>query len=68
MLYAEGVISKETFDDIERSRGLLTDGPLKALSSTVSENPNQLLKITAILQKSEITVHIGKEMFKEYSK
>ena len=68
MLYNEGVISKETFDEIHRSGGLLTDGPLKALSSTVSEDPNQLIIITAILQKSKKTVRVGKEMFKEYSK
>ena len=42
MLYTEGVISKETFDEVESSRGSLTDGPLRALSSTVYEDPNKL--------------------------
>ena len=66
MLCTEGVISKETFDEIHRSGGLLTDGPLKALSCTVSENPDKLRVITAVLQTSEETIHLGKEMFKEY--
>ena len=68
LLYTERDISKETFDEIHRSGGLLTDGPLKELSCTVSEDPNKLRVITAVLQTSKETIHIGKEMLKEYSK
>ena len=68
MLYTEGVISKETFDQVERSRGLLTDGPLKALSVTVSEDPKQLRKFAAVLEKSEDTVYEAKDILKEYGK
>ena len=68
MLFMEGVISKETFDEVERSKGILTDGPLKALSGTVSEDPKQLRKFATVLQKSENTVYEAKDILKEYGK
>ena len=68
MLYMEGVISKETFDQVERSRGILTDGPLRALSGTVSEDPKQLRKFATVLQKSEDTVCEAKDILEEYGK
>ena len=68
MLFMEGVISKETFDEVERSRGILTDGPLKALSGTVSEDPKQLRKFATVLQKSENTVYEAKDILKECGK
>ena len=64
-LYTEGVISKETFDDVEKSRGLLTDGPLRALSSTVSKDPNQLRVFGSVLLQSRDTVHVGQDILEE---
>ena len=68
MLFIEGLISKETFDELMRSGGVLTDGPLRALSSTVSEDQNKLRVLAIILLKSENTVHIGQNILKEYGK
>ena len=55
-LYTEGVISKETFDEVERSEGVLTDSLLRTLSSTVFEDPNKLRVFGSILLRSEDTV------------
>ena len=68
MLYTEGVISKETYDEIEQSGGLLADGPLRALSSTVTKEPSQLRVFASILLKSKETVHIGKDTLNDYGK
>ena len=67
-LYTEGVISKETFDEVERSGGSLANGPLRALSSTVSEDPNQLRAFATVLLQSEETAYIAKDTLKECSK
>ena len=64
MLYTEGVISDETFDEVQRSN----ISPLRALSGTVSDNPNQLRTFSTILLQSEDTVQIGQEILKEYGK
>ena len=40
MLHAERVISKETLDEVNRSGGILGESPLKALCTTVYEEPN----------------------------
>ena len=53
MFYAEEVISKERFNEIERSGGLLVNGPLRALSSIVSDDPNQLRVFCTVLLQSE---------------
>ena len=63
-LYTEGVISDETFDEVQRSN----ISPLRALSNTVSDNPNQLRTFSTILLQSEDTVQIGQEILKEYGK
>ena len=42
MLYTERVISKETLDEINRLGGVLGDSPLRALCTTVSEDPGKL--------------------------
>ena len=68
MLYTEGVISKETYDEIEQSGGLLTDGPLRALSSTVSKEPSQLKVFASVLLQSEETVLVAKDTLKDYGK
>ena len=67
-LYTEGVISKETFDEIVKSGGFLADGPLRALSDTVSEDPNQLRTFATVLLQSEETACIAKDTLKECSK
>ena len=64
MLYTEGVISDETFDEVQRSNV----SPLRALSGTISDNPNQLRAFGTILLRSEDTVQIGQEILKEYGK
>ena len=67
-LYTERVISKETFDEMKRSGGQLTTGPLKVLSDTVSEDPNMFRVFGSVLLQSEDTVHIGQDILKEYGK
>ena len=67
-LLTEGVITKETFYEVERSGGLLANGPLRTLSSTVSKDPNQLKVFGSVLLQSEDTVHVGQDILKEYSK
>ena len=64
MLYMEGVISAEIFDEVQRSN----ISPLRALSGTVSDNPNQLQAFSTILLLSDNTVQIGQEILKEYGK
>ena len=68
MLHKEGVISKETLDELERSGGSLTDDSLRALTNTVSDDPNQLKVFSTVLLQSEDTVHFAKDILKEYSK
>ena len=68
MLYTEGVISKEIFDVMESSGGLLTEGLLKALCSTIIEDPNQLRVFGSVLLQSKDTVHLGNNICKEYGK
>ena len=67
-LYTEGVFSKETYDDVEESGGYLAEGSLRALSSTVSKDPNQLKVFASVLLKSEETVRLAKDTLKDYSK
>ena len=68
MLHTEGVISKEIFDEIQISGGLLTDNPLRALSGTISEDPNMLRVFSSVLLQSKDTVRLGQDMLKEYGK
>ena len=68
MLYTEGVISKETLDEMNSLEGVLGDGPLRKLCATVYEDPNKLRILANILLKSEQTVSIGQDVLKEYSK
>lgn len=67
-LYTEGVISKETFNEIKSSGGLLTDVPLRALSDTVSGDPNKLRLFGSVLLQSKDTVRVGNDICKEYGK
>ena len=66
MLYTERVISKETLDEVNRLGGILGDGPLRALCTTVYEDPGKLKLFASILLKSEQTVPIAKDLVKEY--
>ena len=66
MLYTERVISKETLDEVNRLGGVLGDGPLRALCTTVYEQPNKLKIFASVLLKSEQTVVIAKDILKEY--
>ena len=68
MLYKEEVISMETLNVMEKSGGSETDFLLKALSDTVSEDPNKLRIFATILLQSVETVHVGEVILKEYSK
>ena len=68
MLYTERVISKETLDEVKRLGGVLGEGPLKALCTTVYEEPNKLEIFASVLLKSEQTVVIAKDILKEYGK
>ena len=68
MLHKEGVISKETLEELERSGGSLTDDSLRALFNTVSDDPNQLKVFSTVLLHSEDTIHFAKDILKEYSK
>ena len=67
-LYTEGVISKKTFDEVERSGGLVTAGPLQALHYSISKDPNQLRIFSSVLLQSEETVNVGKDTLKDYGK
>ena len=69
MLYTEKVISNETFKELEQySGGLLTDGPLRTLSSKISEDPGQLRVFGTVLLQSKETVQVAKDILKEYGK
>ena len=68
MLYTEKVISKKTLDEVNRLGGVLGDGPLRALHTTVSEDPSKLKLFASILLKSEQTVSVAKDLLKEYGK
>ena len=68
MLYTERVISKEMVDEINRLGGVLSDGLLRALHTTVSEEPSKLKVLASILLKFEQTIPIAKDILKEYSK
>ena len=67
-LYTEGVISKETYHEIEQSGGSLADGPLRALHNTVSNDPRQLKTFASVLLQSEETVCVAKDTLKDYGK
>ena len=68
VLHSERVISKETLDEVNRSGGVLGEGPLKALRTTMYEEPNKLKKFASILLKSEEVVQIAQDILQEYSK
>ena len=68
MLYEERVISKETLHEMNRLGSVLGEGPLRALCTAVSKNPNILKVFASVLLKSEETIQIAKDILKEYGK
>ena len=68
MLYTERVISKETLDEVTRLGGVLGDGPLRALCTTVYEDHGKLKVLANVLMKSEQTLLVAKDILKEYGK
>ena len=68
ILHTERLISKETLDEVIRMEGVLGDGALRALCTTVSVDPNKLRIFASVLLKSEETVAIGNNILKQYSK
>ena len=67
-LYTEGVISKDTLDEVESLDGSLAGGPFTALSNTISSDPNQLKLFASILLQSKETVPIGEDILRECGK
>ena len=67
-MHTEEVISNETFNEVNSSGGLLTEGPLRALSNSVTEDPNQLSVFGSVLLQSKDTVCVGQDILKEYGK
>ena len=67
-LYKEKVIPKETLDEVIGLGGVLGDGPLRTLYTTVSEDPNMLAIFANVLLMSEQAVPVAKDILKEYSK
>ena len=68
MLYTENIISKETLNEINTLRDGLSDGPLRALCTTVYEDPGKFKIFASILMKSEQTVSIAKDILTDYGK
>ena len=67
LLYTEGVITKETFDEVESLGGCLLNGAFRALRSTVYKDHNMLKKFASVLSRSEDTVSLADDtnMLKE---
>ena len=68
MLFAEGVISKATFEEVEKLEGSLSDETLGILCSAVSLESEVLKKFACILLKSEETSRVAKDIIQEYGK
>ena len=68
LLYTEGVITKEMFDELESLGGYLVNGAFRALRSTVYKDHNMLKVFASTLLKSEATVSIGNNIIKDYGK
>ena len=67
-LFTEGVICKEIFHELKKSRGLLGKSPLRALCTTLSKNPKQLKVFASILLQSRETLQVGQFILEEYGK
>ena len=67
-LFTEGVICKEIFHELKKSGGLLVNGPLKALCTTVSKDSEQLKIFATILLQSRETIQVAQFILMEYGK
>ena len=67
-LLTEGVICKEIFHEIKKSGGLLVNGPLRALCTTVSKDHKQLRVFATILLQSRETIQVAQFILEEYGK
>ena len=65
MSYTENVISRETYDDVERLGGLLAT---RVLQSSISEDVNKLRMYASILLHSKKTVTIGQNILQDCGK
>ena len=68
VLHTEGVITKETFDEVESLGGYLVNGAFRALRSTVYKDHNMLKVFASILSRSEDTVSLANDIIKDYGK
>ena len=67
-LFTEGIICKEIFHDIKKSRGLLVNSSLRALCTTVSKDSEQLKIFATILLRSRETIQVAQFILEEYGK
>ena len=67
-LLTEGVICKEIFHELKKSGGLLVNGPLRALCTTVSKDQKQLMVFATILLQSSETIQVAQFILEEYGK
>ena len=67
-LYTEGVICREIFHELKKSRGLLVNSPLRALCTTVSKDSEQLKVFASILLQSRETIQVAQFILEEYGK
>ena len=68
LLYTEGVITRETSEEIEMLGGYLINGPLRSLRNAVYKDHDVLKRFASILLKSEDTVSLAQDILNDYSK
>ena len=68
ILYMERVISKQTFDEANKSEDVVIEDCFCALCDVVSEDHTKIKVVGSVLLKFEQTVLIAKDILKEYSK
>ena len=68
LLYTEGVITRETSEEIEMLGGYLINGPLRSLRNAVYKDRDVLKRFASILLKSEDTVSLAQDILNDYSK
>ena len=68
LLYTEGVITRETSEEIEMLGGYLINGPLRSLRNAVYKDHDILKRFASILLKSEDTVSLAQNILNDYSR
>ena len=68
LLYTEGVITRDTSEEIEMLGGYLINGPLRSLCKSVYKDHAVLKRFASILLKSEDTVSLAQDILNDYSK